>query len=84
MSDPKPARLVPDELIPAAKLIARLDGHSHNGRSFEQGRGPLCFGNKDAQEGLMFDKAERYRKLADAYEDLGYWLATIDEEGGAA
>lgn len=75
MSGPKPARLVPDELIPAAKLIARLDGYSHNGRSFEQGSGPLCYGNRDAQEGLMFDRAEHYQKLADAYADLGRWLA---------
>lgn len=79
MSDPTPTRLVPDELLPAAILITHHDNYGGQ-KVFRQGRGPLCFGNQEAQEAEMFERAERYRKLADAYEDLGYWLSEIDPE----
>ncbi|MFF0816612.1 hypothetical protein ACFYVR_15895 [Rhodococcus sp. NPDC003318] len=84
MSDPTPSRLVPDDLLPAARLISsKKDGDNYGGwGSFKQGRGSLCYGNRDVQLDEMRQRAKHHAHLAAAYEELAEWLAYGDDEDG--
>jgi hypothetical protein len=70
-----PPRLVPHELIPAARLIHRELDYGGGREPFEQGRGPLCWGGAEYQEDELSRLAQHYANLARALEDLAYWMA---------
>lgn len=69
----KPLRLVPNDLIPAAKLIHRE--LNYGGEPFRQGRGPLCWGAAEYQEDRLVELHKYHANLAAALDDLAYWMA---------
>lgn len=75
---PPPSRFVPDKLLAAAKAVARLDNYGNNDRKFEQGRGPLCYGNAEYQAEELLRRARLHDALAEHYYRLSHWMSTQD------
>lgn len=74
VTSPEPLRLVPDDLLPAARLIDRADKYD-GVNIFTQGRGPLCFGDARYQADNLRRRARDHANLAAAYEDLAAWMS---------
>jgi len=78
-SKPVPSRLVPHDLLPAARLITKSDNYSGGGRPFTQGEGPLCYGSAEHQSKELARRAVHYTNLAAAFNDLAEWMAAEQE-----
>lgn len=80
---PRPQRLVPDRLIPAARDLYMFKPDYAGTNHFRQSRGPLCYSNAHIETQRLRGIAAEASILAIAASDLADWMQAASSLGSS-
>ena len=80
---PRPQRLVPDYLIPAARDLYMFRPDYAGANLFRQSRGPLCYGDAHIEAQRLSEIATEASILAVAAYGLAEWMEVTSSLGSS-